>query len=84
MSVTSRDTSQAKDGSENTPITSATGRGERCCPIPPQEPSHNPANVGIVAALCRMAMLRTRSTTVNGAYQNEPVALLAMAEQLDR
>lgn len=79
MSATKRDTSESKDPQADASDCPASRRAtERCLTTQPTtEPDRAPE--GIAAALCRMALVRSRSLTVNGAYVSSPPADPAQA-----
>lgn len=79
MSATTRDTSESKDPQADASDCPASRRTSKRCPTtqPNDEPDRAPE--GIAAALCRMALLRSRSLTVNGAYVSSPPADQAQA-----
>ena len=70
MSATSRDSQRLTSSAPNAPVTPETHTcdpGTRCCNTsPPSTASVDP--LGIINALCHMALLRTKSLAVSGAY----------------
>lgn len=81
MPATSRDRSTFRQRPANasvTPDTDGDGTpGERCCNTSPLEQTPSDDPLGIVAALCRMALLRRTAHAVNGAYQQDPLSILS-------
>ncbi len=79
MSATTRDTSNTKAPQDDASNRPASRRAtERCTPTQPNDATDR-APRGIANALCRMALVRSRSLTVNGAYASSPPAHQAQA-----
>lgn len=74
MSATERDGQGLKTHPTDRHATSDPDEGseERCCPTRRSQASPADEGRGIVAMLCRMALLRDRSLAVNGAYARQP------------
>lgn len=77
MSPTSRDSPSLKDTAPNVSATPATGRSvpdKRCCNTPADDRTQTGDPLGILAAVSRIVLVRSKALSVSGAYAWNPDA----------